>query len=590
MAKTPQLVPESQFPEEGLKGTKQKQPSPQEILPTVGWLTLSIATAADGIVPWGRNQALRDRQLREFWPTESYLAGAVSTVSERNGAYEWRIEHKSTKIEEAVTEMLNAAMAGDSFGWMPFMEKFSQDLLCQDNGAFIEIIRDPVGRFQKEDAPVVAIGHLDAGRCIRTGNMKYPVIYTDKEGKRHKMPWYNIIPFSDFPSSIESMNGVGFSSVTRALRLSQIMRSILLYKDEKVSGRHIKSLHVIGGVSRHELDDVMKREIERADSDGRARYMGPALLASLDPEKPVSTATVDLASLPDGFNFDEEMKWYISGLALTFGVDYQDLAPLPTGGLGSGAQGDMLHKKSSITGRAAFMRKITEGLKNYGVLPRNATMIFTDKNEQEEREKQEVRTLAQEEYALAIRNGMMSPSTARKDAVKRGIYEKWMLEESLPQIITGENPVGQRGGNTIREDAGRQTTGKPRERVGDRLRKENMSEGLKDYFMAVLEDRRIQKDDRALDNLIDALKNFKVVVPPAEVTVNIPEQKEDKNLEKLVKAVQNTPAPNITVNVPRQKPPTVNVKMPRVKKQKQTVKRNSSKDIVSTETQYEYEE
>lgn len=117
-----------------------------------------------------------------------------------------------------------------------------------------------------------------------------------------------------------------------------------------------------------------------------------------------------------------------------------------------------------------------------------------------------------------------------------------------------------------------------------------MSEGLKEYFMAVLEDRRIQKDDRALDNLIDALKNFKVVVPPAEVTVNIPEQKEDKNLEKLVKAVQNTPAPNITVNVPRQKPPTVNVKMPRVKKQKQTVKRNSAKDIVSTETQYEYEE
>jgi len=484
MAKTPQLVPDDQFPSEGLRRSVTEQPVPQDIGPTAGWLTLAIASAADGITQWGLNYRLRDTQLRDFWPTESFLAGAIYTVSERNGAYEWRIEHTNPKVETAVSDMLNSAMAGDSFGWMPFMEKFSQDLLTQDNGAFIELIRDPVGSFQRERAPVVAINHLDAGRCIRTGNMKYPIIYVDTYGRRHKMPWYSVIPYSDYPSAIETMHGVGYSAVTRSLRLAQILRSILMYKDEKVSGRHIKSLHIVGGVSRTELDDVMNREKEKADNEGRARYIGPALLASLDPEKPVSTATIDLASLPDGFDFDQEMKWYISGLALTFGVDYQDLAPLPGGGIGAGSQAEMLHKKSAITGRAAFMRKITDSLVNYGVLPKGSRMVFTDKNEQEEREKQEIRTKMLEEYSMGIRNRMYPRELAFREAVKRGQYPQWMYDEIPKEFWVDQEPVntpgsntnkiGQTGGNTIAEDNARQNTGKTRETVGGRLRKDEL--------------------------------------------------------------------------------------------------------------------
>lgn len=559
MAREPQLIPDNQFPEVGISRSKHKQPTTQDVLPTAGWFTLMLASSADGITPWGQHQERRDQELRKFWHNETFLAGTVSTVSERNAAYEWVIKHKSDKIEEVVTDMLTASMAGDTFGWVPFMERISQDLLTQDNGAFIELIRNPVGNFTNERAPIVAINHLDSGRCRRTGNMRFPVVYIDKDGKRHKMPWYSVIPLSDYPSAIETMNGVGYCAVTRSLRLAQIMRSVMLYKDEKISGRHIKSLHVVGGVSRQELDDVMKREVEKADNEGRARYIGPALLASLDPEKPVSTATIDLAGLPDGFNFDEEMQWYITGLALSFSVDYQDLAPLPGGGIGGGTQAQMLHKKSTITGRAAFMRKITEAFRNYGVLPRGAEMVFTDKNEQEERERQEVRTSALEEYALAIRNGMMSAETARKDAVKRGIYDKWMLTEKLPEIFTGTNPLGQRGGNTMREDAGRTDSGKPRERVGDRLRK-----GFKEFLDATLAESKLVKEHSTLEKLIKAVGDF--TIPPANITVNVPEQ---------------TP-PKIVLRP--------QIKMPRVKKQTQRVIRNPKGDIERTETTMEYED
>jgi hypothetical protein len=272
------------------------------------------------------------------------------------------------------------------------------------------------------------------------------------------------------------MNGVGYCATTRALRVAQIMRSIFLYKDEKISGRHYKQIHFVSGVSRQEIKDELKRGQEDANNSGVVRFIMPAIMASLDPEKPVSTATIDLASLPDGFDLDQEMRWYIAGLALAFGVDYQEFAPLPGGNIGSSQQSMILHRKASGKNPAVFMRHLIDGLRNYGAFPRNVEMRFNDKDEQEELEKQEVRTKALEEMAISTRSGLLTPDAARRDLVKRGIYTDETIagipeEFGLSIVDPSRNLVGQTGGNTIVEDAGRQTTGKPNQTVGDRLRK-----------------------------------------------------------------------------------------------------------------------
>ena len=476
MARTPSLVPEAQFPADALAQSVQKPPKTG--IESGYVFTWNIASVADAITPWGRSVSVRDRQLRDFWPTEPFLAGAVVNVSFRNAAYEWEIRGPSTNVETALTNMLNSAIAGDSFGWADFVKKITQDLSCQDNGAFIELIRDPTmdanSLFQNERAPVLGIAHLDAGKCTRTGNPKFPVIYTDRDGRDHKLAWYQVIPFSDYPSSIETMNGVGYCAVTRALRLSQIMRSIFLFKDEKISGRHYKSIHMVSGVSRQDLLDIMERGHEEADDFGQIRYIDPAILASLDPEKPVSTATIDLANLPDGFNFDEELRWYISGLALCFGTDYQEFAPLPGGNIGSSAQSAMLNIKSNGKGPAMFM-KIADAFSNYGVFPRGYTMEFEDINEQRANDKQTLLTMFQEEMALALRNGFLSPDAARKIGIERGFY----TEAELSSITQGygegfavhRNPIGQTGGNTIAADAGRTATEPPASNSGGSLRK-----------------------------------------------------------------------------------------------------------------------
>lgn len=482
----PKLSPISQFPKPALDESVQVQPPA-----TVGnqWsgglFTIQIASAADQIMQWGKNVKKRDQQLRDFWPTESYLAGAVVSVSFRNATADWEIKHSSDAVVKSVTDMLHSAIAGDVFGWNPFINRFSQDLYTSDNGAFIELIRDPGmdanSKFKGAMAPVIGIANLDSGQVVRTGNMEYPVLYTDRNSEIHKLAWYEVIPFSEYPSAIEKMNGVGICAVSRSLRLAQIIRSIMLFKDEEVSGTNVKKINIVGGVGRTQIDDAVKRTLEQASNKGNARFVEHAVLASLDPEKPVSVATVDLAGLPEGFNFDQEMQWYIAGLALDLGVDYQELAPLPGGNIGSGAQSEMLARKSSGKGPRNWMDSITNAFTYYGVIPRGAEMIFNDKNEQEEIEKQGVRTKALEEAAIAVNSKILTPEAAIKSLVRRGIYiqedidnipaEWWASALEAAKNEANKQPVGSRGGNTIAEDAGRQDTGKSDQTVGARLRK-----------------------------------------------------------------------------------------------------------------------
>jgi len=294
------LAPDPNFPQEALAQSQQVFPKTDLDSGSMVF-TWNVASAADQISPWGRNIYVRDRQLRDFWPTETYLAGAMANVAFRNSVFQWEIRGGSEKVNQAVTDILVSAIAGDSFGWVPFMQKYSQDLYTQDNGCFIELIRDPGmdanSRFQGPLAPVLGIGHLDSNRCTRTGNPEYPIVYTDRNSVKHKLRWYEIIPFSDYPSAIETMNGVGYCAVTRVLRMAQIVRSIAIYKDEKISGRQFKQIHFVSGVSRQDIKDEMVRGQEEANNSGLIRFIMPSILASLDPEKPVSTATLFFPNL-----------------------------------------------------------------------------------------------------------------------------------------------------------------------------------------------------------------------------------------------------------------------------------------------------
>lgn len=462
--------PKTAFPKEALPESVRNYPTQEyEAMSGTFLFTNMLLQANSNILPWGTNVPARDQQLREFWTKETYLASAQASISMRNAAFQWEIKSKSNREEQQLTDMLHGALVNQTFGWEPFMQSFSQDLYGQDNGAFIELIRDESRQagspFKGEKAPVIGIGHLDSGRCQRTGNPQIPVIYWDREGQPHKLKWYEVIPFADNPSPIELMYGVGACAVTRVLRMAQLLYSIAVYKDEKIGGRHYKALHFVSGTSKLEIKDAMKRGQEEADSEGNMRFITPAIIASLDPEKPVSVASIDLAALPDGFDLDAEMKWYISALALGYGVDYQDFAPLPGGAIGSSNQSEILHRKSRGKGPALFMQTIENAFRYYGVLPANARFSFIEKDQVEQMQDAELDKANMEMIAIARRANVIDSQRARKISIERGIFTEEELEgipedfgndAFLPKTANeNDQMLGQTGANTVGEDAKR---------------------------------------------------------------------------------------------------------------------------------------
>lgn len=409
------------LPDNVLKKTVQNIPN-YETMPGAGTLILQLATVADDIQPWGRVPQLRDRQLREFWPTEPFLAGALRTVAMSYSTFSWKVDGPP-RTAQTIQDMLHAANLGK--GWLNWSFKTIIDLKTQDNGAFTEIIRTA----DSDTAPVIGINHLDSARCRRTGDLEVPVIYTDRLGYEHRMKWYQVMTWEDLPSPVETMNGMQYSSVTCALRAAQILRDISVYKREKIGGRGPASVHMVSGVSQSRIDDQFKIDNEKADNQGLARFMMPVVLASLDPNATVSHVEIAMKSLPDGFDEDVVMRWYIAELAMAFGADYQDFAPLPGNGLGQGQQSKVLANKARGRGPATWIKLVEHKFNFHGVMPGTCQFSFDEKDPADELQVEEVR-----EKKYARYSSMKALGIAQPVIYQRMVDEGELTEEELAML------------------------------------------------------------------------------------------------------------------------------------------------------------
>lgn len=415
-----------------------KEP-PKGIFPAQQDLVISIAAQADEIYPWGTKPAFRDRQLRDFWPTEPVLASGLYSTASRYAAFGWHLEGPDRMVN-IVTKLLHSVENGK--GWIAFIQKVLIDLFTQDNGAFVEVIRVA----DSPTSPVVSLNHLDANKCVRTGRKDIPIIYYDRNSAPHEMKWYQIIELTEFPSPIERMYGMQYCAVTRLLRAAQILRDISVYKKEKISGRFTRAVHLVGGVQQKTILDAIKLQDVDANNLVLTRYIQPVIVASLDPTATVSVATLELASLPDGFDEEIAMRWYINQLALAFGTDYQDFAPLPGGNLGSAQQSQTLHLKSRVRGSLLFMRMIEQAFNFQGIMPPTVKFEFGEQDFTENIEDARVKQMRALERKLRLESGEISPQVARLLAVQTGdldddmiaMLDSWDAEEEAKKKADAE--------------------------------------------------------------------------------------------------------------------------------------------------------
>lgn len=380
---------------------------------------INIATTADEFLPWG--SVGRDRQLRAFWPTEHILAGALFTTIAKYVSFGWSLEGPPRTVS-AVERVLRSANFGK--GYENFQIRLLIDLLTQDNGAFIEFVRSG----DSPAAPVVSFNNLDAARCYRTGDLEKPVKYLDMKGNIHELKWYQVATVEEFPCPIEDRRGIQYCALSRILAGAQIMKDITTYEHEKISGRFIRAVHLVGGIQTKTLTDALDMHNLRANSDMLRRYIQPVIVGGLDPTSRVTKETIELAAMPDHFDREHWMRWYINDFALCFGGDYQDYAPLPGGNLGTASQSTVLHAKGRGKGPALFM-SIMENLFNYhGVIPQNTRMKFVRQDVEQETQEAQLRMIRAQERAARVASGEITIPVAQQIALDDGDLDEAYLE------------------------------------------------------------------------------------------------------------------------------------------------------------------
>lgn len=379
-----------------------------------------MAQQADEIMPWGSNIKQRDRALREFIPVESMFAAALGIVAARNAAFSWKLEGPPRKTAK-MQKVLESANFGQ--GWANFVARLTVDLSTQDNGAFFEIIREK----DSEDAEVIGIASMDALRCYPTGLPDTPVVYQDRLGQYHTMKWYQVVHILEMPAAYESPPGLQYCALTRIMRSCRIARDIDIYTQEKVGGRNARAVTLVKGVTPAQIDTAWQVAKIQNDAAGLMRYSQPILVGSVDPKADIGFETLELASLPDGFNAKESKEAYTALLAMGFMTDYQEFAPLPGGGLGTSNQSDILDKKSQAKGPGLFMKLVASAM-NWSVLPADVEFAWDEQNADAEKLDADTKLVKAQVYVALVGIGVLSAEAARQMMYDDGWLPKEILD------------------------------------------------------------------------------------------------------------------------------------------------------------------
>lgn len=379
----------------------------------------------DGIPAWSYFPQIRDMYLRLMSKKEPIMAGALYSVISRVKSLPWHI--KGGKINKEYYQKLFAEADG-GLGYGQFIAKVVSDLLTQDNGAFIELVG--AGR---PDKPLMGrvkeIWHLDSAQCWRTFDPEFPVIYTNPlDNSYHRLHQSRVIMLSSNPQPDERGRNVGFCAVSRALKMMQLIRNIQTYKDEKISGKFKRGFIYGGPLTPKQFKQATDASEANAENSNFMVYNEvPVLLSTV---ADVKLNLMDLASLPDGFDYKTEIDTYVYILALCFGTDAREFWPATSSGA-TKADASVQHLKAQGKGIGDIV-KMLETAFNWKVSPLNGSAEFEYDETDDEQDKAvaEVHQLKATNIALYQTNGWINAQEGRALAIAQGLIDPKQLQST----------------------------------------------------------------------------------------------------------------------------------------------------------------
>lgn len=387
-----------------------------------------MATGGSLISPWW--STTRDYQLRTFAKNSDHFQGAMWMIAAKLTSVPFRIEPRDPAVathhrhaDYYQTMLTERSEFGD--GWQEFWSKFLYDLWTQDNGAYAEVIGagKPSGRIR---GPALGLSHLDSYRCTRTSNPEYPVIYDDPKSGRHRFHYSRILYTAQQPSTAAEMLGVGHCWLTRAMHAVQNMIDIAIYKEEKLGSRPPRQMLLGKGVDTKVLMSALKMAANRDDSENLARFAKTIVVGSIDPDFDVTT--LDLASVPDGFDERASVELAMALIALAGGFPVRWLWPATQvgatvadalfshiSGAGGGAAWHLGRMQTLLGGSARGAFHVAGK-----VLPPHLRLVFDYQDDQQDNQQAEIKKKRSDRRKTDLEAGVIDVRVSRQQAVSDG--------------------------------------------------------------------------------------------------------------------------------------------------------------------------
>lgn len=396
-----------------------------------GWLSV-LANSDEAPPYWSRK---RDQWMREFvrQPGNDILAGTVSTVVAKVAGTGWYLEGP----ERTANLYRNILIQQSDFGagWDVMIQKVVTDYLTQDAGGWMERIREG------EQGAALGVAALDNAQMWITGDPEYPAQYsttfqadaTDDKRNMLRLHRSQIVHLVDSPSPRESLLGVGFCAVSRALTTARILMDIARYEREKLSDLPPAGLLLLNNLSQQQWQDLQKQYDTRQEQRGNQVWRQVMVAFGLDPTVPLSAEMVSFSQLPESFDKMTTTELAVYSFALAFRIDPREIWPVSSGTLGTATEAEVMHLKARAKGAGLLLTELERALNDGFTLP--ASLVFKFDFQDSEEDSQSV-AIAREKAAFIRalweppRQGAMS-EVSGEGLISRDEARSWLVREGL---------------------------------------------------------------------------------------------------------------------------------------------------------------
>ena len=395
---------------------------------------VNIGTRLDEIPAWNPIYPNgRDAFLTRWSRQETMMASAIYTLKTRIQTLNYEVSGP-TRARNYALDLLDNPGLDDNI--MSFTGKVIGDLLTADNGAFIELWR--LGNYRDDTSPIVGFGHLDSRQCWRTFNPEYPVIYTNPQTyERFKLHRNQVLMTADNVQSVELARGIGYCAVSRAVQWTRIVRSIMNYTDEKISGRFTRAIGLVSGITKNQLKKGLEASRDDAEDAGFFVYQGIPIFASpgMTAGSELKMVLQDLASIPDGFDFWDDITLYAYILAWVFGTDAREFWPATVSGA-TKADATVQNMKSRGKGIGWLIETMEWVFRH--ILPATAKFQYDYTDDEQDFMQAQIQEKRTGILSSLNKIGAIESWEVRALAIAEGIIDGELLETLTPPAESGD--------------------------------------------------------------------------------------------------------------------------------------------------------